>query len=59
MIEKPRIIRDDFTEKYYAEENPHDKDLFVPGKASANIKRQINMNRLKLSGSQRIKQNSR
>ena len=39
MIDKPKMIRDDFTEKYYAEENPHNKDLFVPNKAGASIKR--------------------
>ena len=31
------MLKDDFTEKYYQEENPHNKDLFVPNKIGANI----------------------
>ena len=35
MSVKPNMIRDSFTEKYYEEDNPHNKELFNPNKIAA------------------------
>ena len=34
MSIKPAMLKDEFTEKYYEEDNPHNKDLFNPNKAA-------------------------
>ena len=36
MVSKPAMIKDEYTEKYYEEDNFHNKDLFNPNKAAAN-----------------------
>ena len=33
MSSKPAMLKDDFTEKYFEEDNPHNKELFNPNKA--------------------------
>ena len=30
------MVKDEFTEKYYEESNPHNKELFNPNKATVN-----------------------
>lgn len=35
MSVKPSMLKDDFTEKYYEEDNPHNKDLFPPDRAGS------------------------
>ena len=37
MSVKPSMLKDDFTEKYYLEENPHNKVLFNPDKAAVTM----------------------
>ena len=37
MSQKPNMLKDDFTEKYYQEENPHNKVLFNPDKAAVTM----------------------
>ena len=37
MSVKPNMLKDDFTEKYYQEENPHNKVLFNPDKAAVTM----------------------
>ena len=34
MSIKPAMLKDEFTEKYYEEDNPHNKELFNPNKAA-------------------------
>ena len=34
MSIKPAMMKDEFTEKYYEEDNPHNKELFNPNKAA-------------------------
>ncbi len=34
MTVKPNMLKDDYTEKYYEENNEHNKDLFNPNKAA-------------------------
>ena len=34
MSVKPDMIKDEFTEKYFEESNPHNKELFNPNKAA-------------------------
>ena len=34
MVSKPAMIKDEYTEKYYEEDNFHNKDLFNPNATS-------------------------
>ena len=34
MSVKPSMLKDEFTEKYFEEDNPHNKDLFNPNKCA-------------------------
>ena len=34
MSVKPAPLKDEFTEKYFEEDNPHNKELFHPNKAA-------------------------
>jgi hypothetical protein len=35
------MLKDDFTEKYYQEDNPHNKELFNPSRVSVGKKTKI------------------
>ena len=40
---KPNMMRDEFTDKYYEESNPHNKELFNPNKVMVKTKKMIKL----------------
>ena len=41
MSLNPNMLKDDFTEKYYQEDNPHNKELFNPSRVSIGKKTKV------------------
>ena len=43
MSVKPSMLKDEFTEKYFEEDNVHNKELFNPTKAASSTAKKIRL----------------